>query len=245
MKKSMLIISMLCAASAAWATLVTDEFERPDQDTNGSADTSLIGPSWKQNPASVDRWFILGGQLRNKGVDALNIIYNDELAMASGGGDSFVYSAYVSSKASLARVGIVFNYQDDDNFYALRLQSDSTSFQAIKYVGGALSLMNGNSNVSAASNFVEDAYYRLIVTSDTAYEYNYTVLSGATTVLTGTITDVGGNHTGGHAGYYAGAASWSAGFDNYSLEVIPEPATLGMMGLVGVGGLFIRKRFMI
>lgn len=245
MKKGIVIISMLCAVFAAQATLVTDTFDRPDQSTAGSTDTSLIGPHWKQDAASSDLWFILGGQLRNKGADNLNIIYNDELEMASGGGDSFVYSAYVSSKTSLARVGIVFNYQDDNNFYALRLQSDSGSFQAIKYVDGALSLMNGNANVSAASNFIEDAYYRVVLTSDTAYEYNYTVLSGGTTVLAGTITDSGANHTGGYAGYYAGLGSYSAGFENFSLEVVPEPATFGLVGLVGGGLLWIRRRSMI
>jgi hypothetical protein len=33
--------------------------------------------------------------------------------------------------------------------------------------------------------------------------------------------------------------------DNMRLEVIPEPATLGLVGLVGAGMLFIRRRFMI
>lgn len=54
MKKSIIAISMLCTASAGWATIVIDDFNGGT--TSLSSDTSLIGANWKQTAGSTDEW---------------------------------------------------------------------------------------------------------------------------------------------------------------------------------------------
>jgi hypothetical protein len=63
-------------------------------------------------------------------------------------------------------------------------------------------------------------------------------------MASGNVVDGNSNFTGGYAGFYQSDTGGAhARFDNFSLEVIPEPATLGMVAVLGGAILFIRKRF--
>lgn len=60
-----------------------------------------------------------------------------------------------------------------------------------------------------------------------------TIYQPAQTVYDGLATFSGNNLSG------------SVGGGFYSTEVVPEPASLGLMGIVGVAGFFIRRHFWI
>lgn len=250
MKKSMITISLLCAASAAWATLVVDDFERTVLATTDATafNANLPGyATWMQDTAK--EWQISGGYMHSHVAAAPGLLYENSLQTTSGGGDSFTVSMDISVKQNAVwGAGVLFNYQDESNYYMLRIKSDTTQYQVLKCVGGGLSGISGatTDNISG-SNFGRDLWYTVTITSDTAYKFDYTITpKGSSTVLaSGTKTDAGAHFAGGHAGLYTGAPGWSAGHDNFSLEVIPEPVTLGLVGLMGGGLLWVRKRFAI
>ena len=248
MKKSILAMSLLFAvAAASRATTITDDFNRAN--TAQSTDTSLIGPNWKQSAGSANQWLISGNILHARPYVNPAIMYNDALQTVSGGGTNFTLSLDVSAKVPTAWAGVAFNYQDEGNFYYLRIKEGTSQYQLIASVAGnqtAVVLVNKS---DASTTFDEDAFYTMTITSDTAHDFDFTITEvGSSTVLnpTATIIDSGNNFIGGYAGLYTPAAGGhNAKFDNFSLEVIPEPATLGLMGLVGAAAIFIRKRFMI
>lgn len=61
----------------------------------------------------------------------------------------------------------------------------------------------------------------------------------------GTIGGIQGLPSGGGSGGVATAPFGSTTVSAYSIEVIPEPATIGLVGVFGASLLFIRRRFMI
>ncbi|MEI6894971.1 MAG: DNRLRE domain-containing protein [Colwellia sp.] len=64
-----------------------------------------------------------------------------------------------------------------------------------------------------------------------------------TSVVRGWVDGTYDNH--GLAIFINGNGSQGAGFDNLTLEVIPEPSTLGLMGIMGGGLLLIRRKLMV
>ncbi len=243
MKRSMAVLGMLCAASAAWATLVVDDFNRAN--TPVSSDTSLIGANWKQTAGSTDEWIISGNYLHSHALASPGILYNDALQTVSGSGSNFTLSLDVASKTSGAWAGVVFNYQDGNNYYMARFKSDASGFQMIKVVNGNLGVMQYG---TTAANFSEDVFYTMTIESDAPYVFDITITEAGETDVFGSgtqRTDTGSNFTGGYGGTYANSAGYSAGFDNFSLQVVPEPATFGLLGLAGAAIMFARKRFTI
>lgn len=244
MKKSILIISILCAASAAWATLVTDDFNRDLVDY--TTDTSLIGPHWKQRGTS-NKWQLNPGTIYTDIQVKEAIMYNDELAMTSGGGDSFDFSLDVAGRhGDAVWLGVAFNYQDENNFYVIRYKNTGDDFQILATTTGGASweLFGGG---HAGENFVNDAYYTINVASTVPHQFSYSIRKADNTlVASGNDTDSNSRFTGGYAGFYQSQTGGAdAKFDNFSLEVIPEPSTLGLVGVFAAGALFIRRRLML
>ncbi|MCK5675849.1 MAG: hypothetical protein KAH99_02410 [Verrucomicrobia bacterium] len=200
MKKSILTISILCAASAVWAAIITDDFNRLD--TAYSADGSSIGANWV-NGAGADNWKIAGNNLFVNTDAGAGILYNNSLQTVSGNGTSFTLSADVAGHAINIWSGLVFNYQDENNYYYLRIKPGSESYQLISYVGG------GNERVivtkdDALTTFAPETQYTLTVTSDTAYSFDFAITEvGSSTVLNPTTaaTDPYARFTGGYAGF--------------------------------------------
>ena len=242
MKKGMVIISMLCAASAAWATLVTDDFNRPDQDY--TSDTSLIGAHWKQ-PGTTNTWSIGNGGVYSYVKERPGFLYNDEVETTSGNGNSFALSLDVALRHSLPIwAGITWNYQNVTDQYILRMKETYDDWQLLSNNNHLHVIASGH----APEVFAADTYYTLSITSANAYQFDYSIVrtSDSAVFASGSATDGSSLYTGGYAGFYQDTTGGAhAKFDNFSLEAIPEPATLGLMGFVGAAAFVIRKRFMI
>jgi len=74
----------------------------------------------------------------------------------------------------------------------------------------------------------------------------YIDITGGALVIDGDVTADINNWVGlGQIVAGGGAGNVTATFDGSKTTVIPEPATLGLVALMGGGMLFIRKRFMI
>jgi len=241
MKRRLLIAALLCSVSATWATLVTDDFNRPN--TVYTNDTSLIGPHWQQN-WSANKWSIGNGSVYGDLTVGEAVLYNDELQTTSGGGDSFTLKLdYVGRHNVTVWGGIAWNYQNADNFYCLRYKNTTDDYQLLTMRNG------GWANVSsgkASAIFADSAFYSFEITSANAYEFAYSIKerTSGTLVASGTYTPAGSDFNGGYAGIFQTSTGGAhTATDNFSLEVIPEPATLGMVAILGGAILFIRKRF--
>ncbi len=228
MKGKTIIIGMLCAVSATWAgTTITDDFNRAD--TPVSSDTSLIGANWKQDATSANEWLISGNYLHSHTLAVPGILYNDTLETLNANGTNFTLKIDAASKTLGAWTGAVFNYQDKDNFFMFRFKSGANQYQILKKVGGSVSHLGGGGTYYTSTNFVEDVFYTLTVSSsDDGHVFTCTIAraEGDTTVL-GSVTRADSTFTAGYAGAYANSFGYGGGFDNFSLEVgeigAPEP----------------------
>ena len=243
MKTKMAIISLLLGASSAWATLITDNFDRADT-TRTTYTVNVGGSGWTQsgdgvNPASD--WWISGNTARGRARASDAVMYNTDLSTVSGGGDSFTLSTDVMTLNGGYWNGVAFNYTDADNMYFIRFKSDTGEYQLIERNDG-VQTTHVNTTLSSGT-FAQDVSYTITVASDAAGKFNYSILNGATVVVSGSVDDSANAVTGGYAGLYTtGLDNAAQGvYDNFSLEVIPEPATLGLFSVAFGLILVIRK----
>lgn len=233
---------LFAVAATSWATLITDDFNRPN--TEGSSDTSLIGSAWKQESVN-NEWLVNALTLASHTVENPGAIYNDSLTTTSGNGSSFKLQMDVRAQANAIWCGMAFNYQDKDNFYILRFKGGYDDWQLLRNVGGSLGLIKSG---HATQPFTfHSNFYTLTVDSDTLYDFDFTITEQGSSTIINSVTngvDANANFTDGYAAAYTSNTGYSTKFDNFSLEVIPEPTTLGLMGVVGAASIFIRKRFM-
>ena len=221
MKKSIWIMSLLFAVSTAWATTITDDFNRAD--TSSSTDTSLIGADWAQSAGSPNRWRIHSNTVYS--LDSVNpcVMYNTALQTKNGDGGSFTLSLDVAGLGLSVWSGVAFNYNNPSNFYTVRFKAGYDDYQLLG------KRANGSWNViatgHAVTNFTVGSFYKVTVSSDTAYTYDFSIKeSGSGTVMaseTGRLDDES-LATGGYAGLYLGSTSVNelAQFDNFSLDAV-------------------------
>lgn len=240
MKKSTAIIGMVFAVSAVWAGIITDDFNRAD--TALSTDTSLIGANWVNAGNAASQWAINSGEVVGD-LAAPGILINSEANV--GTDDLFEVSATMTVTVDGRWVGLVLNYQDPLNYYEIRVRGGLAAAQAVKVVNGVAATISGS--MGFASAMALNTPYTMTVrgTSDTDFYVDF-VGAGIST-LNAHYADSGDVFSGGKLGMIAEInGAGLARFDNFSAEssVIPEPATFGL-GLVSLGILFIRKRFII
>ena len=247
MRKSILVIAALLAASSAWATLVTDDFNRADTGNDRSGDPNIVGANWRNGDLGNSYWAIGGNEVDAMAANWDEVLYNDALQTGNSGGDSFTVSLDIKGNANAVWVGgVAFNVQDGANWYGLRFKTGSPYIQFARTFSGS----TGVSTVYNGSHtFLADTYYTMTVSSDTPgiYDIDVREKGSATSIWSGTRDDTAnGALSGGYGGLYvtqAGLASPLQSFDNYSLDAIPEPATFGLLGLAGAAVLFARRYF--
>jgi hypothetical protein len=232
MKKTAVIIGVALSISSAWATLVTDDFNRTAA-MNSTGQT--IGTDWHSS-RTTGQWGITNQQVVANMTEADSVLYNSSLETISGGGTNFTASLDVKALVNNAWAGLVFNYQNPTNFYYFRYKSGASNYAIARVVDGVA----GNLvNLTITGTFATNTDYSVSVASSNAYEFAYEIKEtvGGSVLVSGTATDSVSSFTGGYAGILqttTGAGRHT--FDNFSLEVIPEPATIGMLsfGLVAI-----------
>ena len=218
MKKYLIASILLLSMCVAQAATITDDFNRADLDYTN--DCSLIGAGWTQDVAA-NKWQLNGGKVyANPGIKPA-VMYNTGLETESGGGAAFTFSMEHTPRLDNLWSGVVFNYQNPSNFYILRLKTSSTSYQLLSSVDGVLGILK--SATDATTNFVKQVAYTLTVSSDAAYEFDFSIAQGGTVIASGnSVVDAAENFTGGYAGTYVDAVGGApAKYDDFSLEATP------------------------
>jgi hypothetical protein len=223
MKIQIAITTILLGASTVWAAQFTDDFNREGVAlTTGG---SQIGENWVSSKA-VAQWGISDQRLISEAVGqgTQPVLYNTAVSTVSGDGAKFTVSLDVMALSGDARAGIAFNYQDENNFYWFRLKGGSHNWSLVRFVDGAVEHMASG---SITGEFAFDMDYTITVSSPEAYTFDYEIKETATgeVLVSGTATDSHASFTGGYAGVLQSTTGPNRNsFDNFSVEVIPEPA---------------------
>ena len=235
MKMCITFIMIAMGTSVAFGDLA-DNFDRAS--TTFSTDASLIGAGWNTSEPANQEWRIDSNELQADVIGANDpaILYNTDLTLDTG----FTYSADVRLQGAYG--GVVFHYQDVDNYYAARVRSWGGVYQILRVVDGGVHTVFNKSDGAFSGN----QFYTFTVTSDNAYNFTLEITEqGESTILnpTTTGTDAASAFTGGYAGLYSGSnsASPDTRFDNFNVQTIPEPATIGLLGISAAGLIAFRK----
>lgn len=223
MKKALLVVALLLYVSAAsWAATVADDFNRPD--VSLTVNTALIGADWINGAGAEDQWGIASGQLVNSAT-APGVLVNTAATMSSGNGEAFTFSVDLTPVQASRWMGVVFNYQDVDNYYYLRFKTGANSCYVYKKVaGGALTSLTGGTFV-ASENFALDTAYTITVSSTNSCEFDVGI-SGGTLTASGTAVDGVQSLASGYAGLMIEANGVGAKYDNFLLQTLGEAAPL-------------------
>jgi len=226
MNVNVLVICFLFTAGAGLADEIADDFNRAN--TTQTANTVNVGNTdWVQDGdgatgAGAD-WFVNGNVLRGRNRQGNAFLRNTALETTSGGGADFTLSVDVSPLNSNVWIGTVFNYTDVNNYYILRIKGDAADYQLLGLDGGVQSLLASG---KISGTFAQDLFYTMMITSDTAGSFNFTITAqGSSTVLNSVTnyTDTTNPLNGGYAGLFfsLGSTGHNASYDNFRLEVNP------------------------
>jgi len=205
-------------------TTFADDFNRPNLLTTNAA---LIGLNWHQE--LDNEWLLNASNLLSHVGTQPGVLYNTTLETVSGNDTNFTLTTTMRAQADNQWVGIAFNYQDKDNFYAFRFKSATASWQLLRIVGGNVAAFESG---SATETLLGRVYYTLTVKSSTPYEFDFTIQpAGSSEVLNSTThaVDTAANFSGGYAGAYVGTTGYAGKYDNFELTV-SSPLTGGYAG---------------
>lgn len=230
MKRSSLVLIVAGVLFVGAGVLKADTITVIDDFTR--ADANNLGSSWDYpNSFSISSNNALGTQLGGhvsvyKGIDV--------------GADNFEVYGYMSyggsgTGATEGTVGVAFNVQDANNYYAVRYIA-ANSIQIIKCVDGAISTWSVSGGTAE-----KGPNFRLIVRYDSSAD-QYTIIGGLPQ-YTYKATDTTFSGQGGGLGLYSIGGPTTPGtvykFGATGNEAVPEPAS---MALLAVGGLALLGR---
>jgi hypothetical protein len=193
----------------AHAESFSDEFDRPD--TEFSKDGSVIGESWVVAGES-GLCKIKSGALTVQRIKNPAVLYSEKAETSSGGGKGFRIQADVTSTGW---AGLIFNYQDPDNYYYLRYKPGSTLYHINARENGTDVMLLG---ANASEGFDPATAYTLTIESDRPGRFVVTVTkAGETKSLSRKqADDPKSRFKDGFGGIYC--ASSEASFDGFKFE---------------------------
>lgn len=218
MGKWIYLMTVAVMSASLWAgETFLDDFNRVD--TQYDQDGADVGVKWR-NRGPV-KWALQNEILAaDHNVSGEYVLFNR--SMEVGADVSFELSGEVVGMFGGAWAGVVFDYQDAGNFYAVRLQVGTSTYQFVRIVNGRISA--AVSKKDAIRQFAVGAAYTIKVMCDAPKQFGFEITeTGDPAVLNP--TTIGRDHDAtfkdGFAGFYVRSASGSAKpdalFDNFSL----------------------------
>jgi len=202
-----------------------DNFDRANTSLQTSTNNpDLIGPNWTIGNGT---WAIQNNHLvqaGGPGVGSQFILLNP-LPTLNSGGTNFVLQAtmQMNTAADSAYGGLLFNYQNSSNFYALRY-SGSGNVQLYYLVNGGEGATTWNAVVPMAMN----RPYTLKVSSRKAGMFSASIYDTVECANVWAVTNQcmsNGNFTSGLSGLYTDG-NFGMAFKNFTLTINPTPPVL-------------------
>lgn len=233
-------LALGCGIVSAKAAVYSDDFNR--EDTAYSTNSANVGSGWVHSSANM-RTAIKGNRLSLDIPTTQNanfLLYNTvRQTLNSGTTNFFEMSADVMIPGAGAYGGVAFNIQDSNNFYVLRIKTNSGQYQMLRVVNGNLGVLV---SVTGGAVFSAGTTYTFKVSSSAPYSFNFTITeAGSSTVLNATTTasDSGGNFVDGYGGFYQytgqGSIVEDASYDNFLLENSIERVQVNVLDFGAIG----------
>lgn len=222
------------ASTSLVAATFTDSFNRD----NTTSPAGGLGADW-----TVTGSLFLNSNVAKTQTAAVSYAVHDGLDLST----SFVASVDLYSQSNGRYGGLVFNYTDANNYYVFRASfhsTDATAWQFLKVVDGVQSTVSSGAITAGSMPLTT---WRTLTISSTAttgtYSYQLTSLGGASTIVSGTVSD-SSLVLAGQAGFYFSSSNiWA---DNFSLTTpssIPEPSVTAVIaGIACVGLVSFRRK---
>ena len=216
----LLLIAGLINSGIVWADSFTDDFARVD--TGVTTDGSVIGDGYFIPDTGNPSFEISDGQLAVGALGAYEdslLIYTNLLTVNSGNGLFRIKTDITYGGLSPTLSGLVFNYQDEQNYYMVQFRAYSSDQSYLQF----RQRKNGSESAIQTvylSELTNNVAYTLSVSSATVGEFDVSLTGGATDA-TYRWTDTQGALSNGYAGVYADRANGQAGgirFDDLLIE---------------------------
>ena len=210
MKKRVLAGALLSAGLTVQSAEVSDNFDR--ENTAQSRDSALIGEEWKQDSAE-NQWLVKGLMLHGRNCETRAVLYNSQAKIDSAG---FALNLDVAAKEPSVWAGVVFNYQDMNNFLVLRFKGEASTYQLLACVDGEWDVLQSS---VMDGFFAEDCFYTLTVSSDDNRLFSFSIKEprAAEALAEGAVSVDDDRFKEGFAGVYfdMGTLGHNAKFDNF------------------------------
>ncbi len=244
MKKARIILvavslMVFSGASVYGDYVFTDDFNRADGDLGsnwqvscggtGTATASIVS---NQIEAYASVWG--DGPIPLVSCVAENTVLND----------NFTVSAKIGMGPTVTYFGFAWQIQDANNYYVIRLKANESDdpmiFKLVDKVYTNTSSYVTNVQGAGTVSFTTDTLYAVTVEQTSAGVYNVSASDGTNT-WSATMTN--SDYTNGRVGFAGGlTSSYKLLGDDFNLSVVPEPATLALLGTGGSLLLIRRKR---
>lgn len=229
---AVVVMCVIGVPQAGASPLVADTFTRVDGGAIGSTEIPSPGYDWIQAVGTNARiysnqlklFYVLGGNTDNT-IRA----YVDDFTIADLDVEVKINQTYTSASSS-RRAYLRYRTDACDGGYSVDLYVCAGANNKITLTGGGLT------TVTYTTNIVPSTYYAIRVL---AVGNHHQVYLDGSKIIDVYDTGAAAINTAGHVGL--GQYVQKAYFDDFSVD-IPEPATLCLLGLGGIGILVRRRR---
>ncbi len=201
---------------------VEDDFDRAN--TPYSVHGLSIGSTWKNSAPFAAKWAINEAEVVAITAKNNSVLFNTGLKIVSGKGWNFSVQADITAAFDRVWSGIVFNYQDAENFYLFRFKSGASNYQLYRMVDGKTSRIK---NEIIPGVFSINTCYTLSVVSSNPWKFSFEIIEkeSGTVLAKGRAEDSLSSFAGGFAGLYQGSTGTAAPksrFDHFKLSIGTE-----------------------